>query len=152
MVAASPTGHLSRPTTHDPRPTIHDPRPTTHHPPPTTYHRPSTVRYSRHVPPAAVVRLRVAATAALLLIPAAAFAADEGLPRVHLIATGGTIANRPDARLTHQELVQSVPMLSKLARVDSEQFSNVTSDMLTPAEWLLLARRINDTFQRDASL
>lgn len=95
---------------------------------------------------------RRAAIAALVVLSAVASASAEDLPRVHLIATGGTIANRPESRLTHHELIQSAPGLAKIARIDSEQFSNVTSDALTPAEWLQLARRVNETFQRDPSL
>jgi L-asparaginase type II len=90
--------------------------------------------------------------AALLFLSVASAAQAQELARVHLIATGGTIANRPESRLTHQELVRSVPGLAKVARVDSEQFSNVTSDALTPAEWLQLARRINEVFQRDREI
>lgn len=103
--------------------------------------------------PAIRARVRRAASATLLLLVFAAEAgAQEPLPRVRLIATGGTIANLTGSRLTHQELVQSVPGLGRIARVESEQFSNVTSDALMPAEWLQLARRINDLFRRDAAL
>jgi L-asparaginase len=94
---------------------------------------------------------RAAVTALLALAWSAAVHTDD-LPHVHLIATGGTISNRSDGRLTHQELIQSVPGLTRIARLDSEQFSNVTSDALTPLEWLQLARRINDLFRGDRSL
>jgi L-asparaginase len=64
-------------------------------------------------------------------------------PYVRLVATGGTIANRPGSRLTAEELVQSVPDLDRHVRVDVEQFSNVPSSQLSLDQWLALARRLN---------
>ena len=73
------------------------------------------------------------------------------LPRVRLIATGGTIANRAGGRLTADELVASVPRLSAFVRPESEQFANVSSTELTLAQWLGLARRATALF-RDPAL
>ncbi len=73
-------------------------------------------------------------------------------PRVRLVATGGTISNRNEGRLTAEELVASVPGLDRYARVDFEQFANVASSSLTLDQWLQLARRINDIFSKDAEL
>lgn len=73
-------------------------------------------------------------------------------PRVRLVATGGTISNRNEGRLTAEELVASVPGLDRYARVDFEQFANVASSSLTLDQWLQLARRINDIFNKDAEL
>jgi L-asparaginase/Glu-tRNA(Gln) amidotransferase subunit D len=50
---------------------------------------------------------------------ASTFAAEEPLPRVHLIATGGTIANARAGRLTVEELQVAVPDAAKLARLPS---------------------------------
>jgi L-asparaginase len=93
--------------------------------------------------------LRVAA--ALVLLVAGQAQAQEA-PRVRLIATGGTISNRDGGRLTHEDLVEAIPNLSRYARVDSEQFSNVASSQLTLDQWLALARRINSVFSHDAGL
>jgi L-asparaginase len=73
-------------------------------------------------------------------------------PRVRLIATGGTISNRVGGRLTADELIRSIPDLPRYARPEFEQFSNVASSALTPAQWLQLARRINEVFQQDREL
>jgi L-asparaginase len=83
------------------------------------------------------------------LIPAAA--AGE-VPRVRLIATGGTISNRDGGRLTHDDLVKTIPTLDRYVRAESEQFSNIASSQLTLDHWLRLARRINDVFVHDAGL
>jgi hypothetical protein len=51
--------------------------------------------------------------------------AAEPLPRVHLVATGGTIVNARAGRLTAEELTASVPDVAKLARLSHEQFSTL---------------------------
>src|SRR5262245_61987111 len=75
------------------------------------------------------------------------------LPAVKIIATGGTIAGhaaRPsDAAYTSGQLgvdalLKAVPTLSRLARVSSEQISNVGSQDMSDAIWLKLAKRINE--------
>jgi len=83
------------------------------------------------------------------LLWAAASAAEP--PRVRLVATGGTISNRPGERLTAEELVDLVPDLETYATVEAEQFSNVSSSSISLDDWLRLARRINTLFaeQRD---
>lgn len=78
---------------------------------------------------------------------------DTTLPRVLVIATGGTIAGVQDApgtlggyragTLSAEQVVASVPELARHARVEAEQFSNVASTNITPAMWMGLARRIN---------
>ena len=78
--------------------------------------------------------------------------ADSEVPRVRLVATGGTISNRQGGRLTHEDLVKSVPGLERYARVESEQFANVASSQLSLDQWLQLARRLNELFSRDDDL
>jgi L-asparaginase len=72
--------------------------------------------------------------------------------KVRLIATGGTISNRTGGRLTADELLKSVPALDRYVRAEAEQFANVASSELTVAQWLELARRINELFQQDSDL
>ena len=84
-------------------------------------------------------------------------AADVGkdvatLPKVRLIATGGTISNRTGSRLTADELLQSMPGLDRYVRAEAEQFANVASSELTLGQWLDLARRINMLFRHDSDL
>jgi hypothetical protein len=52
-------------------------------------------------------------------------------PRARLIATGGTISNRGDRRLTADELLASVPGLASYVRAEGEQFRNVQSAELS---------------------
>lgn len=82
--------------------------------------------------------------------PATAAAAE--LPRVRLVATGGTISNRSGGRLTAEELVASMPAVGRHARPEAEQFANTSSSEMTLEQWLALAKRINQLLKQDAAL
>ena len=73
-------------------------------------------------------------------------------PRVHLLATGGTISNRTGSRLTVDELIQAVPNLGRYVRAEGEQFANVSSGAMTLAQWIDLSRRINERMRADQEL
>src|SRR5512139_3014533 len=75
--------------------------------------------------------------------------APRALPRVSLVATGGTISNRRGGRLTADELVASVPGLADVATVQAEQFANVGSSQITLAQWLTLSQRLNALLRDD---
>nr|WP_320161565.1 asparaginase [uncultured Methanoregula sp.] len=91
----------------------------------------------------------------LAVIPGAAadVTANTLLPRIHIIATGGTIAGTASdatnlvrydpGNLSVDALVSSVPGLDRHATVTCEQFSNLNSDDITPAHWLNLSHRVN---------
>src|SRR5215813_2116391 len=88
-------------------------------------------------------------------------AAQSELPHVLVIATGGTIAGEQgepgtlggyEIRRPISELVAQVPEIKRYAQVETEQFSNIPSAQMTPDEWLLLARRINNTFEKRPDL
>ncbi len=89
----------------------------------------------------------------LCLLPLDAAAGPQAstiLPHVVVLATGGTIASKHDpARggyttvLTGRELVDAVPEIREVARVDVEQVSNIRSPDMTPDIWLRLSRRAN---------
>jgi L-asparaginase len=83
----------------------------------------------------------LAAALALTAGPPPAFA-QPALPRVHLVATGGTIANRAGSRLSPGELVRLAPAIERYARIDVEGFANLSSGQLTLDQWLQLARRV----------
>ncbi len=70
-------------------------------------------------------------------------------PKVHLITTGGTIANRAGGRLSAQELLASVPQVADYAQVETEEFSNLASGELTLDQWLKLTHRLNEIVKTD---
>ncbi|RPI56078.1 MAG: asparaginase [Acidobacteria bacterium] len=82
--------------------------------------------------------------------------AQAGLPRVVVLATGGTIASRFDPAIgalapaaTGADLVAAVPGLDKVATVDVEQIANIGSYDMTPDVWRRLSRRANELLARD---
>lgn len=82
------------------------------------------------------------AAAAVGCAPLASFA-QQVRPRVHIIATGGTISNMgSNPRRTADELVANAPGISDVAAITTEQFSNVPSGAITQEMLRDLARRI----------
>src|SRR5215203_5799756 len=102
------------------------------------------------------VLLRIATYGALLAwatcVLAPADVAAQTLPKVRLVATGGTISNKTGGRLTADELLATIPSLDRYVRDEAEQFANVASSELTLAQWIDLARRINTLFRQDSDL
>jgi L-asparaginase type II len=98
------------------------------------------------------------APAAGVVARAAAVVPNPNAPKVLVIATGGTIAGVQDApgtlgsyragTLTAEQITASVPELARYARIETEQFSNVASTLVTPEMWVKLAKRINVALQR----
>ena len=80
------------------------------------------------------------------------------LPRILVLATGGTIAGQADPRatgayksgqITGEQLVQSVPGLDKLAKLSAEQISSIGSQDMNDKVWFALAHRIQQAFDKD---
>ncbi|KAF6245829.1 Glu-tRNA(Gln) amidotransferase subunit GatD [Nitrosopumilus sp. b2] len=82
----------------------------------------------------------------------------EGLPKVLLLSTGGTIASKVDYRtgavtpiLTAEELNSSVPELSKIANIDTEVLLSEYSENIMPENWLEIAKKISTYSNSDYS-
>ena len=99
-----------------------------------------------------MVRCTRSSSVCIALLVAAVAAAQDALPRVRLIATGGTISNRTGGRLTAEELVQSMPGLDRYAQPEYEQFTNLASSQLTLDQWVGLAKRLNELVASDHML
>jgi L-asparaginase len=101
---------------------------------------------------------KVLLLAALLGVPspglAQAPAAAQGVnvPRVRLVATGGTISNRTGGRLSAEELVNLMPGIERYAKPEYEQFANVASGEMTLAQWVGLSKRLNELFATDPGI
>lgn len=85
-------------------------------------------------------------------------AAGDQLPRVTVLATGGTIAGKASGiseigyqsgQVSAKDLVDAVPGIEKLATIKAEQISNIGSQDMNDEVWLSLAKRINDVFAKD---
>ena len=85
----------------------------------------------------------------LVLAAAAPAAAQDKLPLVKVVATGGTIANTPSGRLHAGEVADAIPALKKVARLEVEEVIRVGSSSITVENWLTLARRINEILAKE---
>ena len=93
-----------------------------------------------------------------------ALSSRTGLPRVRIIATGGSIAgvgpNRLDYilypelgnHLTIGESLARIPEVEDIAQVQGEDLTSVGSTAIGPSDWLNMARRINQIFSEDAGV
>ena len=82
---------------------------------------------------------------------AAAQAAD--LPKIRVLATGGTIAGAQASATDYgyksgaydvNSLINAVPNLDKLAVITGEQVANIGSQDMNDEVWLKLAKRVNE--------
>jgi L-asparaginase len=104
-----------------------------------------------------LARSRRAAHVAALIGIAPAFALAQSKPRVHIVATGGTIASTnyysgQAGKIGVDQLLRAVPQLDSIATISAQQFANVASSAMTPALWLQLSRAISDTLKAHADL
>src|SRR6266850_5512480 len=85
----------------------------------------------------------------------------RALPKVRVVATGGTIAGEQrdpgtlggyEIKKSVNEIVALIPNVQRYAQVETEQFSNVGSPNITPDHWLRLAQRINALFKERPDL
>ena len=81
---------------------------------------------------------------------------NEGLPKILLLSTGGTIASKVDYRtgavtpvLTAEELNSSVPELANIANIDAEVLFSEYSENIMPEHWLRIAEKITEYSKSD---
>lgn len=88
----------------------------------------------------------------------ALFSQSQELPKVTVIATGGTIAGSADSNATTKykagvlsvdQIIASVVGIDKIADIEAVQFLNIASQNLSSAKQLELASFIDKTLQRD---
>ena len=97
--------------------------------------------------------IKVLLVLSCLFISFSAYAArtNPNLPKVVIVATGGTIAEATDPKtggavptLTGASLVEAVPGLAKIADIDVVNFSNIDSSQMTPELWANLSRKVDE--------
>src|SRR5690554_2866336 len=87
-------------------------------------------------------------------IPLHVTAAEDSLPSVVILSTGGTIASQYDEEkggfvpaLTGDELIQAVPELNDVAKIDVENVIQVGSSDMLPENWVEIATRVNEILE-----
>ena len=111
-----------------------------------------------------VPMITLAVCSFMIIVAAHAAEADKdagtatNLPRILVLATGGTIAGQADPRatgayksgqITGEQLVQAVPGLDKLAKLNAEQISSIGSQDMNDKVWFALANRIQQAFDKN---
>jgi len=111
--------------------------------------------------PALIFALLAGLASAVPLVPAMAQPAPADvrtasqLPRILVLATGGTIAGIADPRaagaykagaISAEQLLASVPALEKVATLKAEQVSSIGSQDMNDNVWFTLARRVQKAF------
>lgn len=85
-------------------------------------------------------------------------AQTKQLPRIMILATGGTIAGSAESQtsvgytsgaVTVDVLIKAVPTLTNIARISGEQVSSIGSQDMNDEVWLKLAKRVNDILKAD---
>ena len=93
-----------------------------------------------------------------LLIVLAEPGAGWALPRIKVLATGGTIAGaqatQADAgyksgTFSVDDLIKAVPQLKNIAEMSGEQVANIGSQTMNYEVWLKLAKRVNEVLKND---
>jgi L-asparaginase len=90
-------------------------------------------------------------TVLLVCLLATSPSIGQTLPTVAVLSTGGTIASRQDPvkggyvpALSAEDLIAAIPAIRKVARIHTQQISNISSSDMTPQVWLQLSTRINE--------
>src|SRR5262245_24033599 len=78
------------------------------------------------------------------------------LPRIKVLATGGTIAGAQTTQadagyksgtFSVDDLIKAVPQLKNIAEMSGEQVANIGSQTMNHEVWLKLADRVNDVLK-----
>jgi len=92
---------------------------------------------------------------AAILVLLATLAVAQPKPVVVFLATGGTIAMKidpvkhaPVPAISGEDLLATVPEVSKYATVEVKNVSNVPSDYMDPIRWTALTREVNAALAR----
>ena len=99
----------------------------------------------------------VTVVAALFVVVSVGFARVNELPKVYILATGGTIAgsgssatksNYTAGQVAIGTLLDAVPAIKEVADIEGEQVVNIGSQDMSNAVWLKLAARVNELLHR----
>jgi L-asparaginase len=87
----------------------------------------------------------LAAAALVISTASAAFAqaTAPAKPLIKIVATGGTIANSPNGRMSIESVMQKVPDLAKIADLEVLDLARVGSSAITVQNWVDIASAVN---------
>ena len=82
---------------------------------------------------------------AFILLPYQA-GAQEPVPLIKVIATGGTIANSPAGRMGADTVLAQIPEIGEHARIEVVEYSRINSSWITLKNWIDIASLIDRIF------
>lgn len=94
----------------------------------------------------------------ILVFASVSYAADKKM-KIHILATGGTIAGAQmkqgeygykSGTFKVEDLIAAVPNMGDLAELSGEQVANIGSQDMSDEVWLKLAKRVNEVLKSDA--
>lgn len=94
---------------------------------------------------------------ALLLVNFYPQNSEAKMKNIAIIATGGTISGTGDsaseskyssAKITINDIIASVPNISKLANITTEQLLQIGSENMNNEAWLKIAKRVNEVLDK----
>src|SRR5262245_44252166 len=97
--------------------------------------------------------IAIAVALAVIIVPRA-----WALPKIKILATGGTIAGAQTSQgesgyksgsFSVNDLIKAVPAMTNLAILSGEQIANIGSQTMNHEVWLKLAARINEALSGD---
>jgi len=100
--------------------------------------------------------LRTAFAALLFAATIACSQAGQSLPKIKVLATGGTISGAQTSQMeagyksgtfSVDDLIKAIPQLKKIAELSGEQITNIGSQTMTHEVWLKLAARIDEALE-----
>ena len=101
---------------------------------------------------------RIPTLALLVAVAVSTVSTACALPKIKVLATGGTIAGaqatQADAgyksgTFSVDDLIKAVPQMTNLAVLSGEQVANIGSQTMNHEVWLKLAARVNETLKSD---
>lgn len=104
-------------------------------------------------------RISLRMTSVVLGLALSASIAQAELPKVYVLGTGGTIQSKGDTRMTRHdyragrfdisELVEALPELKDIARIEFEQITNIGSPSMNPEIWTTIVEKIHSIIRED---
>lgn len=97
-------------------------------------------------------------TAALLALSLCLAPSVRALPKIKVLATGGTIAGAQTSTaeagyksgsFSVDDLIKAVPTMTNFAELSGEQVANIGSQTMNHEVWLKLAKRVNEVLDDD---
>ena len=101
------------------------------------------------LPRRVALSLTLAALTAVLPNLAPIARAQTGRPVVKIVATGGTIANTPDGRISVEQIISELPEVESIADLRVEDVTRLGSSELTFQELIDTAKAIERTFAEE---